>query len=112
MFAPLLSLFSRHSSRRVPAIAGMPAAIAALLLFSAAPGVVGQGAGRMLYVVPVTTFVERTSGETVVTINDTSGSIAGVQGAINSVRSTNATIVIVVHLQKTATYSVTNAGLV
>ncbi|MBW8863600.1 MAG: RICIN domain-containing protein, partial [Verrucomicrobia bacterium] len=81
--------------------------------FSAAGGVfAGQGASRMLYTSPNVTFVEKTSGETVATINDASGSVATLQTAINNVRSTNASIVIVVRLLSGATYGVTNAGIV
>src|ERR1041385_9193975 len=72
----------------------------------------GQGAVRMLYTVPNTTYIEKPSGETIVTINDVSGSIATVQASINSARSANPTNVIVIRLLSNATYTVTSAGLV
>ena len=66
----------------------------------------------MLYTAPNTSFIEKTSGETVTTINDTSGQVATVQAGINTIRGTNASIIIVVRLLGGATYGVTNAGLV
>jgi len=72
----------------------------------------GQGTSRMLYTSPNASFIEKTSGETFTTINDTSGQVATVQNNISTVRATNASIVIVIRLQGGATYWVTNAGLV
>src|SRR5579885_1356894 len=43
-----------------------------------------QGARRMLYTVPNTTFIENPAGDSVVTINDTSGSIATLQASIDN----------------------------
>jgi len=73
--------------------------------------VAGQGAGRMLYTSPNTAFIEQRTGEVVVTANDTSGSIATLQTAIDNARSANPTNVIVIRLTN-AVYSVSNAGLV
>src|ERR1043165_9531899 len=71
----------------------------------------GQGAGRMLYTSPNTSFVEKKTGETLVTINDASGSISTVQTSINNARASNPTNVLVIRLTNT-TYSVSSAGLV
>ncbi|MBU6222316.1 MAG: right-handed parallel beta-helix repeat-containing protein [Planctomycetes bacterium] len=62
------------------------------------------------YVVPNATFVQQ-SGETVTTINDTSGSIATVQTAINSARTANASRLIVVNLKANTRYTVTTTPL-
>ena len=73
----------------------------------------GQGAGRMLYTVPNTTFIENPAGDSgVVTINDTSGSISTLQTLINNARSANPNSIIVIHLLGGAVYPVGNAGLV
>ena len=62
------------------------------------------------YVVPNASFVQQ-SGETVTTINDTSGSIATVQAAINSARTANTTRMIVVNLKASTRYAVTSTPL-
>ena len=49
----------------------------------------GQGAGRMLYTVPNSSFIQNPSGDSVVTVNDSSGSIATLQTAINNARAAN-----------------------
>src|SRR5580658_8845427 len=74
----------------------------------------GQGASRMLYTVPNSTFIENVSGDSDVTINDTSGSISTLQSLINNARSANPASIIIVHLSAGATYWVnnTNGGLV
>jgi parallel beta-helix repeat protein len=72
----------------------------------------GQGAGRMLYRAPNMAFIEQPSGDSVVTIKDTSGSIAALQTSINNARSANPDSIIVVHLLTNATYLVSSAGLV
>src|SRR5215469_11266771 len=72
----------------------------------------GQGAGRLLYTVPNNTFIEQPTGDTVVTINDTSGSVASLQATLNSTRSANPGAIVVIHLLTNATYSVSSAGLV
>src|SRR5579859_1136728 len=84
--------------------------IALALLASAAYA--KQGAVRALYTVPNMTFIEQPTGENVVTINDTSGSISALQSAIDNVRSANPSNVIVIHLLRGAVYSVSSAGLV
>src|SRR5262249_57913436 len=61
--------------------------ILAFLIHLAAPVFAKQGAVRALYTVPNTTFIEQPTGETVVTINDASGSISSLQTAINNARS-------------------------
>ena len=70
-----------------------------------------QGAVRLLYTSPNMKFVEKTSGEVVVNINDASGSISSLQTAINNARAANPTSVIVIRLTNT-TYVVSSAGLV
>jgi len=71
------------------------------------------GAVRMLYTVPNSTFIENPSGDSgVVTINDTSGSVATLQASINNARSANPNSIIVIHLLTGATYTVSSAGLV
>lgn len=72
----------------------------------------GQGAQRILYTVPNSTFIEDPSGDNVVTINDTSGSIATLQTAMNNARNNNQNAVIAIHLLNGATYSVSSASLV
>jgi len=70
-----------------------------------------QGAGPTLYTAPDNKFVEQPTGEQLVTINDTSGTIAGLQAAIDAARTANATSVIVIHLKSSATYAVSSASL-
>ena len=53
------------------------------LTLPAATAFAGQGVQRLLYTVPNTAFIEQPAGESVVTINDTSGSIVALQTAIN-----------------------------
>src|SRR5215831_13021594 len=72
----------------------------------------GQGAGRMLYVPPNSTFVENPSGESVVSVNDNSGTIYTLQSSINSARIANPNSLLVVRLLTGSTYWVTNAGIV
>lgn len=76
------------------------------------PTFAGQGASRMLYTVPNSTFIEKTSGESVTNINDASGSIATLQTTINNTRSANPNSIIVIRLTNSATYWVSNASLV
>ncbi|MBU6409433.1 MAG: right-handed parallel beta-helix repeat-containing protein, partial [Verrucomicrobia bacterium] len=86
-----------------------------LCLVVLAPGAAfaQQGAQRMLYTVPNNTFIENASGDTnVVTLNDTSGSIATLQASIDNERGANPDSIIVIHLLRGATYSVSSAGLV
>jgi parallel beta-helix repeat protein len=76
------------------------------------PGTARQGAGAPLYTGPSSTFIEQPTGESVVTIVDASGTIAGVQSAIDDARAANPGRVIVIHLQSAATYTVSGASLV
>jgi parallel beta-helix repeat protein len=89
-----------------------PVAAVVLTLLPALNLSAGQGASRLLYAVPNTTFIEKTSGETIVNVNDSSGSISSVQTAINNARSASPSAVIVIRLLSGATYSVSSAGLV
>jgi parallel beta-helix repeat protein len=82
-----------------------------VLACSTAAAFAGQGAGRLLYTLPNSTFIEQAAGDTVVTINDTSGSVASLQAALNSSRSSNPGAIIVIHLLTNATYSVNSSGL-
>jgi len=72
-----------------------------------------QGRRGNLYTAPPNGFVLSPSGsEIITTINDTSGSIASVQTAINNARATNGSAVIVVNLQSGTTYTVSGTALV
>jgi parallel beta-helix repeat protein len=82
------------------------------LTLLAATAFAGQGVQRLLYTVPNTTFIEQPAGESVVTINDASGSIESLQTAINNARDANPDKVIVIRLKRGAIYTVTGAGLV
>jgi parallel beta-helix repeat protein len=81
------------------------------MLFTAPVLFAGQGAVRMLYTSPNMPFVEKTSGEVLITISDASGSISTLQSEINNARAAHATNVIVVRLTN-ATYLVSSAGIV
>lgn len=85
--------------------------VAALGLCSGTAALGGQGAQRMLYTVPNNTFIESPAGDSVVTITDTSGSVATLQSLINNARSANPNSIIVVHLLNGATYWVGSTGL-
>jgi parallel beta-helix repeat protein len=85
--------------------------MASCVLLSTASAVGGQGAGRALYTVPNMGFIEQPTGETVITINDTSGSISSLQAQIDTARSANPGTVIVIHLLRGAIYNVSRAGL-
>src|SRR5262245_62780056 len=85
--------------------------LGAFLSLAITTALAGQGVSRMLYTTPNFTFIEKRTGETVVTINDASGSIATVQASINSARAANPTNVIVMRMLSGETYSVTTAGL-
>ncbi len=95
-----------RSGKNLAGMAGLAAALTASNLFA------GQGVQRMLYTVPNSTFINSPSGDSVVTINDVSGSIATAQTAINNARANNPNSVIVIHLMNGATYSVNSVGLV
>jgi len=87
-------------------------ALAVVNGFFTVTGFAGQGAQRMLYTVPNSTFVQNPSGDSVIVINDASGSVATLQTAINNARSANPNSVIAVHLLGGATYWVGSFGLV
>lgn len=63
----------------------------------------------MLYTSPNMGFIEQPSGEVVVNVNDTSGSISTVQTEINNARAANPTNVIVIYLIN-AMYTVSSVG--
>ena len=65
----------------------------------------------MLYAAPNMKFIEKTSGEAVINVNDASGSVSTLQAAINAARASNPTNVIVIRLTNT-TYLVSGAGIV
>jgi parallel beta-helix repeat protein len=85
---------------------------AGVAFLTATTAVAQQGAQRMLYTVPNSTFIENPSGDSVVTVNDTSGSISTLQTSINNARSGNPSSIIVINLERGATYTVNGAGLV
>src|SRR5438128_2753924 len=98
-------------SKKLSPIATMALFICAgIAVLTATTAVAKQGAQRMLYTVPNATFIETKSGDHAITINDTSGSISSLQTAINNARSANPTNVIVIHLLRGATYTVSSAG--
>jgi parallel beta-helix repeat protein len=66
----------------------------------------------MLYVPPNSPFVENPSGDSIVTVNDVSGSIATLQNSINSARSGNPNSVLIIRLAPGGIYWVTNAGII
>jgi hypothetical protein len=70
----------------------------------------GQGVQRLLYTTPNSTFVSQPTGEVLVTVNDTSGSIATLQTAINNARSAHPSNVIVINLAS-VTYTVSTSSL-
>jgi parallel beta-helix repeat protein len=85
---------------------------AAFVFCPVTEGFGAQGATRMLYSAPNSGFIMNPSGDSLVTINDTSASVATLQAAINSARSANPNSILVIRLLNGATYWVTNAGLV
>jgi hypothetical protein len=91
----------------------MAVALGCGLIFMNSSGALfaGQGVQRLLYTSPNMAFVEQPAGETVVAVNDTSGSVATLQGLINSARTANPTNVIVIRLLTNAVYTVTTAGI-
>src|SRR5947209_5133585 len=74
------------------------------LILSAATAFAGQGVQRTLYTAPNTAFIEQPAGESVVTVNDASGSVEALQTAINNARSANPDKIIVIRLKRGATY--------
>lgn len=87
----------------------LAAVIVAFTAISTARAFAGQGAGRMLYTVPASSFIENPSGDSVVNIDDTSGSISTLQSLINNSRNANPNSILVIHLLAGATYWV-NSG--
>lgn len=63
------------------------------------------------YAVASSSFIQQSSGELVTTLNDSSGSIASVQAAIDSARSANADRFILIRLKAGASYLVSNSPL-
>src|SRR5689334_13695916 len=86
-------------------------AFAAALALAPVGASADPGVQRLLYTVPNATFIENPAGDSTITINDTSGSIASLQSAINNARSANPNAIIVIHLLRGATYTVSGAGL-
>jgi len=85
-----------------------------LLLATLATSLAQPGVTGTLYTVPVTTkfFYQQTAGETVTTINDTSGSISALQTAINNARTANATRFLIINLKSNTEYLVTTNPLI
>jgi parallel beta-helix repeat protein len=81
--------------------------LATIVISFAQPGVTGT-----LYTVPNGTFYQQPTGETVTTINDTSGSISTLQAAINSARTANATRFLIINLKSNTEYLVTTNPLI
>jgi autotransporter-associated beta strand protein/parallel beta-helix repeat protein len=104
-----MSIAAMKFRNQISVMAGF---VAPLLLVFGSIAIAGQGAQRMLYTVPNNSFIENPSGDSTVTINDISGSIATLQTLINSARSANPGSIIIIHLLSGATYSVSSAGLV
>jgi parallel beta-helix repeat protein len=90
--------------------AAMAVVLTALNAVFATSLLAGQGAQRMLYTVSTNSFIENVSGDSVVTISDTSGSVSTLQTRINSARSANPNSIIIIHLLSGATYQVNNSS--
>src|SRR5579862_4572505 len=88
------------------------AVVSTLLALAASSTMGGQGVIRSLFTVPNTTFIVNPSGDTVVNVNDSSGSISTLQTSINGARSANPSAVIIIHLLSGVTYTVSTASLV
>jgi parallel beta-helix repeat protein len=82
------------------------------LLATIATSLAQPGATGTLYTVPNGTFYQQPTGETVTTINDTSGSISTLQAAINSARAANATRFLIINLKSNTEYLVTTSPLI
>lgn len=85
---------------------------AGLFWFPVSVAFAGQGVQRMLYTSPNMAFIEQPSGDNLVTVSDSSGSIATLQTSLTNARSANPNAVIVIQLLTNATYTVSSAGLV
>ncbi len=92
---------------------GLHLALASLLAFwlTAPHALSQQGVRSSLYTVPNSTFYQQTSGESIVTITDTSGSIASLQTQIDAARVNQPTKIILICLKAGANYQVTNNPL-
>ena len=88
------------------------ALLGALLALASVPAFAASGTVGPFYTVPNATFIENQSGDTIVTLNDTSGSIATLQTSINNARSANPSAILVINLKSGATYTVSSTGLV
>jgi autotransporter-associated beta strand protein/parallel beta-helix repeat protein len=88
-------------------------ALATMSVVSGTTLFAGPGVQRLLYTVPNSTFIE-SSADTLVNINDASGSISILQTAINNARTANPGAIITIRLLSGATYWVSNStgGLV
>jgi len=82
-----------------------------LLLATIATSLAQPGVTGTLYTVPNGTFYQQPTGETVTTINDTSGSISTLQTAINTARTANATRFLIINLKSNTEYLVTTSPL-
>jgi hypothetical protein len=85
---------------------------AVCLALFAAPVFAAQGVQPALYTVPNNTFVERPTGDSVFVVNDSSGSIAGLQAAIDEARRAHPGSTLIIRLAAGTTYTVSSAGLV
>src|SRR5436190_9058740 len=70
----------------------------------------GQGAQRLLFTSPNSTFVMQKTGEVLVNVNDTSGSIETLRTAINNARTANPNSIIVIRLANSMSYVVTGTS--
>ncbi len=95
-----------RNSSRLAALLGLSLALSSPSAF-AVSGTVGP-----FYTVSNATFIENQSGDSIVTINDTSGSISTLQTSINNARSANPSAILVINLKSGATYTVGSTGLV
>ncbi len=104
----------RHSTKwtRMPSTAPYPFAICIFFGMAILQSFGQPGVKTGLYSVPNSTFYQQTSGETVVTINDTSGSISVLQGLIDAARVANPTKIIIINLKAGSHYGVTGNPLV
>lgn len=81
------------------------------LLFTTPHAFSQQGVRSSLYTIPNSTFYQQTSGESVVTITDTSGSIADLQTQIDAARLSQPTKIILICLKAGTNYPVSNNPL-
>lgn len=81
------------------------------LLFTTPYAFSQQGVRSSLYTIPNSPFYQQTSGENVVTITDTSGSIADLQTQIDAARLSQPTKIILICLKAGANYPISNNPL-